>query len=75
MGTGPLDPINGPRRGHGWRLRQSELPYLIVDLVPNCCDIQVYTLEKVLKMKKDPISQVVFLDEAMKVGPVISPRL
>lgn len=75
MGTGPLDPINGPRRGHGRRLRQSELPYLIVDLVPNCCDIQVYTLEKVLKMKKDPISQVVFLDEAMKVGPVISPRL
>jgi hypothetical protein len=34
----------------------------------------VYTLEKVLKMKKDPISQIVFLDEAMKVGPVVSPR-
>lgn len=28
---------------------------------------QVYTLEKVLKMKKDTLSQVVFLDEAMKV--------
>lgn len=27
----------------------------------------MYTLEKVLKMKKDTVSQVVFLDEAMKV--------
>ena len=34
----------------------------------------MYTLEKVLKLKKDPISQVVFLDEAMKVGSIISPR-
>ncbi len=33
----------------------------------------MYTLEKVLKLKKDPISQVVFLDEAMKVGSIISP--
>ena len=32
-----------------------------------CC-IKVYTLEKVLKLKKDPISQVVFLDEAMKAS-------
>jgi len=30
----------------------------------------VYILEKVLKLKKDPISQIVFLDEAMKVGPI-----
>lgn len=28
---------------------------------------QVYTLEKVLKLRKDHVSQVVFLDEAMKV--------
>ena len=34
----------------------------------DCCDLQVYTLEKVLKLKKDPVSQIVFLDEAMKVG-------
>jgi hypothetical protein len=32
-----------------------------------CC-IKVYTLEKILKLKKDPISQVVFLDEAMKAS-------
>ncbi|KAJ3572397.1 hypothetical protein NP233_g3110 [Leucocoprinus birnbaumii] len=31
-----------------------------------CCT-RVYTLEKVLKMKKDTITQVVFLDEAMKL--------
>jgi len=34
----------------------------------------VYTLEKVLKLKKDPISQVVFLDEAMKVGLIVARR-
>ena len=28
---------------------------------------QVYTLEKVLKMKKDTVSGINFLDEAMKV--------
>ncbi len=28
---------------------------------------QVYTLEKVLKMKRDITTQVMFLDEAMKV--------
>jgi hypothetical protein len=28
-------------------------------------------LEKVLKLKKDPISQIVFLDEAMKVSSTI----
>lgn len=33
----------------------------------DCC-IKVYTLEKVLTLKKDPVSQVVFLDEAMKVN-------
>jgi hypothetical protein len=31
-------------------------------------------LEKVLKMKKDPISQIVFLDEAMKVGSIVPPH-
>ena len=35
--------------------------------VPAALHDQVYTLEKVLKRKKDPVSQVVFLDEAMKV--------
>lgn len=38
-------------------------------------DAQVYTLEKVLKLKKDPISQIVFLDEAMKVCSIVSLRL
>lgn len=28
----------------------------------------MYTLEKVLALKKDPVTQVVFLDEAMKVS-------
>ncbi len=37
----------------------------------DCCNPQVYTLEKVLKLKKDPVSQIVFLDEAMKVGSVV----
>lgn len=40
----------------------------------NDYDAQVYTLEKVLKLKKDPISQIVFLDEAMKVGSIVSLR-
>lgn len=31
------------------------------------CRNQVYTLEKVLKMKKDTLSGINFLDEAMKV--------
>ena len=31
---------------------------------------QVYTLEKVLTLKKDSVSQVLFLDEAMKVSGV-----
>ena len=30
-------------------------------------DGQIYTLEKVLKLKKDTSTQAVFLDEAMKV--------
>jgi hypothetical protein len=29
---------------------------------------QVYTLEKVLKIKKDPITQTEFLDDVMKVS-------
>ncbi|KAF5389498.1 hypothetical protein D9757_004352 [Collybiopsis confluens] len=32
----------------------------------DCC-IKVYTLEKVLKLKRDPISQTLFLDEVMAV--------
>jgi hypothetical protein len=31
-------------------------------------DKQVYTLEKVLKIKKDPITQAEFLDDVMKVS-------
>ncbi|KAI0316244.1 Golgi transport complex subunit 5-domain-containing protein [Amylostereum chailletii] len=43
----------------------TRLSSLIEDMAGAC--IKVYTLEKVLKLKKDPVSQVVFLDEAMKV--------
>jgi conserved oligomeric Golgi complex subunit COG5-like protein len=46
----------------------------LLDVDLNCHDDQVYTLEKVLKLKKDPISQIVFLDEAMKVGPTLPPH-
>ncbi|KAJ7594725.1 Golgi transport complex subunit 5-domain-containing protein [Mycena floridula] len=38
----------------------------MVEEMADCC-IKVYTLEKVLKMKRDTVSQVVFLDEAMKL--------
>ncbi|KAJ7647511.1 hypothetical protein FB45DRAFT_893628 [Roridomyces roridus] len=38
----------------------------MVEEMADCC-IKVYTLEKVLKMKRDTTSQVVFLDEAMKL--------
>jgi len=41
----------------------------MVEEMADCC-VKVYTLEKVLKMKRDTISQVVFLDEAMKVEPI-----
>ncbi|KAF8659226.1 hypothetical protein AX16_001886 [Volvariella volvacea WC 439] len=43
----------------------TRLESLVEDLA-DCC-IKVYTLEKVLKLKKDAVSQVVFLDEAMKL--------
>ncbi|CAL1706796.1 unnamed protein product [Somion occarium] len=38
----------------------------LVEEMADCC-VKVYTLEKVLKVKKDPVTQVLFLDEAMKV--------
>ncbi|KAJ6593688.1 Golgi transport complex subunit 5-domain-containing protein [Mycena capillaripes] len=38
----------------------------MVEEMADCC-VKVYTLEKVLKMKRDTTSQVVFLDEAMKL--------
>ncbi|KAF7792362.1 hypothetical protein EIP86_003398 [Pleurotus ostreatoroseus] len=38
----------------------------LIEEMADCC-IKVYTLEKVLTLKKDPTTQVVFLDEAMKV--------
>ncbi|KAJ7251785.1 Golgi transport complex subunit 5-domain-containing protein [Mycena haematopus] len=38
----------------------------MVEEMADCC-VKVDTLEKVLKMKRDTISQVVFLDEAMKL--------
>ncbi|KAH9941012.1 Golgi transport complex subunit 5-domain-containing protein [Amylocystis lapponica] len=37
----------------------------LIEEMADCC-IKVYALEKVLKLKRDPVSQVVFLDEAMK---------
>ncbi|OCF41801.1 hypothetical protein I317_04407 [Kwoniella heveanensis CBS 569] len=37
----------------------------VIEDVANCC-IKVYTLEKVLKMKRDAVTQVEFLDEVMK---------
>jgi hypothetical protein len=49
----------------------------VIEDVANCCikvisllghaDKQVYTLEKVLKIKKDPVTQTEFLDDVMKV--------
>ena len=38
----------------------------LIEEMADCC-IKVYTLEKVLKIKRDPVTDVVFLDEAMKV--------
>lgn len=38
----------------------------LVEEMAACC-IKVYTLEKVLKLKKDPITQRSFLDDVMKV--------
>ena len=35
---------------------------------------QVYTLEKVLKIKKDPITQTEFLDDVMKVSSCQNPE-
>ncbi|WWD17827.1 hypothetical protein CI109_102270 [Kwoniella shandongensis] len=37
----------------------------VVEDIANCC-IKVYTLEKVLKVKRDAVTQVEFLDEVMK---------
>ena len=39
----------------------------LVEEMTSCC-VKVYALENVLKLKKDPMTHVVFLDEAMKVG-------
>ncbi len=50
---------------------QGKLAYVIYAFDLNGYDAQVYTLEKVLKLKKDPISQIVFLEEAMKVGSIV----
>lgn len=38
----------------------------LIDEMTVCC-IKVYTLEKVLKLKKDPGTGIMFLDEAMKL--------
>ena len=38
----------------------------LIEEMSGCC-IKVYTLEKVLKVKRDPVTDVVFLDEAMKL--------
>ncbi|RPD78344.1 hypothetical protein L226DRAFT_502792 [Lentinus tigrinus ALCF2SS1-7] len=38
----------------------------LIEEMADCC-VKVYTLEKVLKIKRDPVTDVVFLEEAMKV--------
>ncbi|KAG1731465.1 Golgi transport complex subunit 5-domain-containing protein [Suillus paluster] len=38
----------------------------LIEEMASCC-IKVYTLEKVLKLKKDPVTQRSFLDDVMKV--------
>ncbi|KAH9991771.1 Golgi transport complex subunit 5-domain-containing protein [Russula vinacea] len=60
--------VTAPQWGHALWAR---LTALIEDMAGAC--VKVYTLEKVLKLKKDPISQIVFLDEAMKVGAESKP--
>ena len=42
---------------------------VLIEDISQCC-IKVYTLEKVLRRKKDSATQVDFLTEAMKVSPV-----
>lgn len=39
---------------------------VLIEDISQCC-IKVYTLEKVLRRKKDPVTQVDFLTEAMNV--------
>lgn len=39
----------------------------VMDDVANCC-IKVYTLEKVLRIKRDTLTQVEFFDEVMKAS-------
>ena len=38
----------------------------LIEEMADCC-VKVYTLEEVIKIKRDPVTDVVFLDEAMKV--------
>ena len=40
----------------------------VIEDVANCC-IKVYTLEKVLRVKRDAVTQIEFLEEVMKVCP------
>lgn len=42
---------------------------VLIEDISQCC-IKVYTLEKVLRRKKDSVTQVDFLTEAMKVSPI-----
>jgi hypothetical protein len=49
-------------------LHQSTLYALLCPLIGGLTRFQVYTLEKVLKLKKDPVKQISFLDEAVSVG-------
>lgn len=46
-------------------------PICLVAHTVHSINQQVYTLEKVLKLKKDGGTGVMFLDEAMKVGPLV----
>lgn len=45
----------------------ARLEGLIEDMA-GCC-IKVYVLERVLKLKKDPVTQNTFLDDALSVCP------
>ena len=38
----------------------------LIEELAGCC-VKIYTLERVLRLKKDPATQMTFLDEAMKV--------
>jgi hypothetical protein len=62
MGAGALGEVRTSGRGCCQLLHKG------VFNTGNCAYDQVYTLEKVLKIKKDPVTQTEFLDDVMKVS-------